>query len=58
MINDENEIVNFVYIGTNYPIYPLDSIDPENFITNVYNYLVKRNKNMHAKNYPTYIYTD
>ena len=47
---DENEISNFLHIGIYYPIYPLNSIDPENFKAIVYNYLVKINKNMHAKN--------
>lgn len=41
---DEKEIVNFLHIGRDYPIYPLASINPENFLANVYNYLVKRIK--------------
>lgn len=45
-----------IHIGTDYPVYPLDLNEPENFYVNIYNYLLKRNKNQNENNYPKYIY--
>ena len=44
------------HIGSDYPVYPLDSDEPENFYANIYNYLLKRNNNQNGENYPKYIY--
>ena len=44
------------HIGSDYPVYPLDSDEPENFYANIYNYLLKRNNNQNGENYPNYIY--
>ena len=55
-INNEIKKDYDLHKGSDYPIYPLDADDPENFYANIYNYLIKRNLNQNAKNYPTYSY--
>ena len=55
-INDNKANDKKWHFGSDYPVYPLNSDEPEIFYLNIYNYLLKRNNNKNGNNYPKYIY--
>ena len=54
----KNELSNkkILHKPNDYPTYPYNSEDPEDFYANMYNYLLQRKNNPFSSNYPKYIY--